>query len=71
MRTTNHEPEVLTVEEAAERLRFSTKTILTWIKQGKLPAHRIGSGKGARWRIPAAAVARLMRAEEPPREAGA
>jgi excisionase family DNA binding protein len=42
---------VVTEEEAAERLRFSTETILTWIKQGKLPAHHVENGKGARWRI--------------------
>jgi excisionase family DNA binding protein len=37
------QPLFLTVEEAAARLRVSTKTIRRWIDSGELPAVRVGS----------------------------
>ncbi|MEO0260575.1 MAG: helix-turn-helix domain-containing protein [candidate division WOR-3 bacterium] len=45
-----HEPEFLTVEEVAELLRVSTRTVQRLLKEGGLPGVRIGR----QWRIPRA-----------------
>ncbi len=44
---TNHDPQntlprLLTIEQTAEHLQVSTKTIRRWIQNGDLVAHRIG-----------------------------
>ena len=36
-------PELMTVEEVAEYLRTSTRTILNWASRGEIPAGKIGS----------------------------
>lgn len=33
---------LLTTDEAADALRVSTRTVYTWIKEGKVPARRVG-----------------------------
>lgn len=40
-------PALMTIEQAAEHLQVSTKTIRRWIKSGDLVAHRFGH----QWRI--------------------
>lgn len=40
--------ELLTVEEAAERLKINPQTIRRWIRRGMLPAAKIGRKE---WRI--------------------
>lgn len=40
--------ELLTVEEAAERLKMNPQTVRRWIRQGLLPAAKIGRKE---WRI--------------------
>ena len=35
-------PEVLTAKELAELLRVDTRTIITYIKEGKIPALQVG-----------------------------
>lgn len=42
----------MTVREASDALRVSTKTIRKWIARGMLKARKIGRG----WLIPASAV---------------
>ncbi len=39
-----HLPELLTLEQVAERLQVSVKTVRRWIDAGNLVAHRIGRG---------------------------
>ena len=50
---------VLTVAEAAERLRTSEETIRRWLRDGKLRGVRIGSTRVG-WRIPESEVRRLL-----------
>lgn len=44
MKTTppSEDEPLLTVDEVAERLNVSTKTVRRWIKTGELPAYRLG-----------------------------
>ena len=35
-------PNLYSVEEAADALKVSTKTIRRWIASGELPSHRLG-----------------------------
>ena len=35
---------LLTIDQVAERLGVSAKTIRRWVKQGDLPIHRLGRG---------------------------
>ena len=51
---------VLTVAEAAERLRVDPETVRVWLRTGKLGGTRIG-GKRAGWRIPESEVERVLR----------
>jgi excisionase family DNA binding protein len=37
------EPDILTVEEAAEYLRIKRSTVYKWVRQGKIPFHRVGA----------------------------
>jgi len=38
----SNEPEFLTVEEVANRLRVHEDTVLRWIRAGRLKAYKIG-----------------------------
>lgn len=42
MREMSNEPEFLTVEEIANRLRVHEDTVLRWIRAGRLKAYKIG-----------------------------
>jgi excisionase family DNA binding protein len=48
---------VLTTKEAAEQLQCSTKTVISWIKAGKLPGVR---GPGG-WRINQEDLSKFLR----------
>jgi excisionase family DNA binding protein len=50
---------MLTVREAAERLRVTPITVQRWLRQGKLAGTRLPSAR-AGWRIPESAVERLL-----------
>jgi excisionase family DNA binding protein len=39
----SHPPQLLTIEEAAQYLRVCTKTVRTRIREGTLPATKVGS----------------------------
>jgi excisionase family DNA binding protein len=54
-----HDEPVLTVPEAAARLRISDEVIRRWLRDGKLRGIRIGSTR-AGWRIPQSEVRRLL-----------
>ena len=58
-------PELLTVTEVAETLRLSPQTVRALIKRDELPGVRVGN----LYRIPKAAVARLVNAERDPEPA--
>ena len=51
--------EVLTVKEAAARLKLNPETIRRWIKSGRIRAVSLGSDR-AGFRIPASEVARIL-----------
>lgn len=51
------EPEFLTVEEVAELLRVSSRTVQRLLKEGKLPGVRVGR----QWRIPRAELLAYLR----------
>jgi len=53
---------MLTVGEAAARLRANPETIRVWLRTGKLKGYRPGGDKIG-WRIPAAEVERVLRGE--------
>lgn len=59
-------PELLTPQEAAERLRVTDKTIIRWCRTGRLRSVALPSG---RFRIPADALDEFTVAE--PTEASA
>ena len=42
MASTTSDPDLLTTAEAAKLLKVSPVTILRWLKQGRLPAYRLG-----------------------------
>jgi len=48
---------ILTVEQAAERLQVSTKTIYEWLRTGKIPGRKIGKV----WRMSEEAIVDLLR----------
>ncbi len=54
---------VLTVAEAAARLKISQETVRIWLRAGKLRGHRPGGDKIG-WRIPASEVERVLRGTE-------
>lgn len=43
--------EMMTPQEAAEVLKVTPRTISIWLKNGKLPGFKLGSGRGAEWRL--------------------
>lgn len=44
--------EYLTPREVASKLNLSTDTVYTMLREGELPAIRLGAGKRQVWRIP-------------------
>ncbi len=46
------QPEYLTIDEVAERLKVSRRTVYRWIERGELPAYKLGPDRpGVEWRI--------------------
>ena len=54
---------MLTVAEAADRLKISQETVRIWLRAGKMRGHRPGGDKIG-WRIPASEVERVLRGPE-------
>lgn len=54
---------MLTVEEAAARLRVHTETVRRWLRSGKLRGHLLSERAG--YRIPAGEVERLLTGQPP------
>ncbi len=52
--------QILTVKELAKYLKLTKVTIYKYLKEGKLPAHRVGS----RWRFDKDQIDELMKSEE-------
>jgi excisionase family DNA binding protein len=57
---------VLTVSEAAQRIRTSEATVRRWLREKKLRGVRPG-GTRLGWRIPESEVERLLRADDTPK----
>jgi excisionase family DNA binding protein len=55
------EDEILTVKEVSELLRVNRSTVYKLVRQGKIPAFRIGSD----WRFQADLIARWMARDVP------
>ena len=49
--TTNTQMEWLTAEEAAQYLRVKTRTLLFWVRQGKVKAFALSGTKRRIWRF--------------------
>jgi excisionase family DNA binding protein len=62
------EPEYLTSEEVARKLRIHERTVRRLLADGKLPGQRIGAKK---WRISAGALKAYMEGGQPPAAANA
>lgn len=60
-------PKPLTVEESAELLRVGVETVQRYVREGKLPASKVGR----RYLIPEEAVKALLEPKEPPPPSGA
>ena len=52
-------PEVLTIEEAAARLKLKPDTVRDWVKAGKVKGVKLGRV----WRVDAEDLERLLRGE--------
>ena len=50
----------LTIEEAADEMGVSARTIYRWIKTGYLPAHKLGGG----WRIKQADIDNILKGDK-------
>ncbi len=48
---TNFQPEWLTVAEAAGYLRVKPRTLLLWVRQGKIPAYALSGTRRRVWRF--------------------
>jgi len=57
--------QMLTVAEAADRLKISQETVRIWLRGGKMRGHRPGGDKIG-WRIPASEVERVLRGSNQP-----
>lgn len=55
--------EYLTPREVASKLSLSTDTVYTMLREGQLPAIRIGAGKRQVWRIPLSEFRRYLEAK--------
>src|SRR5262245_6377538 len=53
------EEELLTVPEAARRLRLSQETIRRWLRENRIQGIRLATAR-AGWRIPASAVDEML-----------
>ena len=62
--STEEQTELLTVPEAAKRLRLHPTTVIKMCQSGHLGAFRAGNGRG-RWRIPAASLDAYNAARSP------
>ena len=51
--------QILTVKELAKYIKLTNVTIYKYLKEGKLPAHRIGN----RWRFDKDRIDELMKSE--------
>jgi len=49
--TTNSQPEWLTVAEAARYLRIKPRTLLLWVRQGKVKGFALSGAKRHVWRF--------------------
>lgn len=56
----NPEERLLTVQEVAERLRLSARTVRLWLQTGKLRGLRVGG----RWRVRESELHAFLRAAE-------
>ena len=56
--------DTLTVEQAAEKLQVSTKTIYVWLRAKKLPGRKIGKV----WRMSARALENFLQGSPPVEE---
>ncbi len=52
--------QILTVKELAKYIKLTNVTIYKYLKEGKLPAHRIGN----RWRFDKDQIDKLMKSGE-------
>lgn len=52
--------ELLTIEEVAEKLKVSKRTVYEWIRSGRLEAVKAGS----LWRIPTEALEKFLKRPE-------
>ncbi len=43
--------EWLTASEAAQYLKIKRRTLLQWVREGKVPAHRLSGTKRCVWRF--------------------
>jgi excisionase family DNA binding protein len=43
--------EWLTLKEAAAYLKIKPRTLALWVRQGKIPAHRLSGTKRCIWRL--------------------
>jgi excisionase family DNA binding protein len=50
---------ILTVEQAAERLQVSSKTVYVWLRAGRIPGRKIGKV----WRMSEEAIVDFLRGE--------
>lgn len=57
------EQSFLTPKEVSDLLRVSTQTVLRWIKEGKLPAYKVGRA----WRISKVDLDRWLNQQRTPR----
>jgi excisionase family DNA binding protein len=58
--------ELLTVEEAADKLKAHRQTVRRWLREGKLKGVMPGGTKLG-YRIPQSEIARLLRGESGPK----
>ncbi len=49
--------ELLTMEEAAARLKVKPRTVLDWLQRGRLPGVKVGK----QWRVPAEKLGAVIR----------
>ena len=58
------EQSFLTPKEVSDFLRVSTQTVLRWIKEGKLPAYKVGRA----WRISKVDLDKWLNQQRTPRK---
>lgn len=60
---TRHEPDFYSIQEFADKLSLSYRTIFNCIKKGRISAFRVSHTKKGAWRIPATEIHRLASQE--------